>query len=117
LQRLKVSLGAAVAHEGERLAVRRPRWLNVRVPIVRQLARRAAGQIEQVQIADAASLTGQGERPTVRRPRHRAHGTDPRELDAPLDARGPRVENGDLVVAIRVDDEGELAAVRRPITR
>ena len=51
----------------------------------------------------------------VGRPRHVTHRADARQLDAPLDVRRLRVQDRDLVRALGVHDERELAAVRRPI--
>src|SRR5690349_19007698 len=44
-----------------------------------------------------------------------AHGTDARQLDATFDVRRLRIENRDFVRTFGVDNECELAAVRRPI--
>ena len=115
LERLEIGLRAAVGRERDRLAVGRPRRLDVGVAVVRQLADRLGLEVEQVQIADAAGLTGERERRAVRRPRHVTHRADARQLDAPLDVRRLRVEDRDLVRALGVHDERELAAVRRPV--
>ena len=111
---LKSVCGAAVGREGDRLAVGRPRRLDVGVAVVRQLSNRLGLEVEQVEIADAAGLAGERERVPVGRPRDVTDRADARQLDAPLDVRRLRVENRDLVGALGVHDERELA--RRPAT-
>src|SRR4051794_9064160 len=44
-----------------------------------------------------------------------AHRSDARQLDPALDARRLRIEDRDLVGALRVHDERELSAIGRPI--
>src|SRR6185436_14173342 len=58
---VEVSLRASVGRERDGLSVRGPRRLNVRVFVVRQLANGSCLEIEQVQIADSARLTGERE--------------------------------------------------------
>ncbi len=112
---IEIRLGAAIGREGDRLAVGRPRRLNVRVAVVRELTNRLGLEIEQVEIADTAGLAGEGEGVPIRRPRHAVHGADAGKLDAAFDVRRPGVEDRDFVGAFGVHDERELTSVRRPI--
>src|SRR5690606_36174108 len=104
----------AVRGEGERPPVRAPRRLDIHVTVVCELAHRAAFDVHDVEVRDAAPDPRERDAAAVRAPPRVLDRADAADADAPLDLARAHVEDRDLVVPLDEHDEGELLAVRPP---
>jgi hypothetical protein len=67
-QLVEIGLPTAIGRERERLAVRRPRRMQLRIAVVRDLARALRLEVDQVQVADTAVEPADRDRGSVRTP-------------------------------------------------
>src|SRR5436853_168977 len=89
-----------VRHEDQALAVRRPLGLEVGVGIVRQPPGRAARQVDQEEVGEAADRAGHRHRAAVRRPGGIPELARLRDVDLPLDLARTDVQDGEVVLPL-----------------
>ena len=113
LQLRKVRIvSTAIGRKSNVSPVWRPVRLQVRKPVVRQLAHGTRFQVQDIQVADAAFEAGKRNGRSVRRPGKVRQCSDSLYGDVLPYPASPDIENGYPVVPARERNEGQLSSVR-----
>ena len=108
----EIGLRPAVARERDLLAVGRPLRLQIAVTVIRQLRELGAVGLNDVQIADAAEVTGKHETIAVGRPRRSGDSLEMR-IDAADDLLLAHVEQVEDILAFPLRRERECPPIGR----
>src|SRR5918992_1880209 len=108
----KVCFRSTIARERDGLPIGRPLWLQVAVPVVRELREMAAVGVDDVQIADSAKVSREDDARSIGRPRRTSDSLE-MGVDAANHLPLAHIEQVEHVLPFALRRERERPAIRR----